>query len=47
MYNSPAWQEEMKKRDWTGILMTGDEYGNYIKTETSRIEGILKSVGLA
>ncbi len=23
----------MKKRDWTGILQTGDAFGAYIKTE--------------
>lgn len=47
MYNSAEWQEQMKKRDWMGILMTGDQYANYIKTETTRIEGILKRLGLA
>jgi putative tricarboxylic transport membrane protein len=47
MYNSAEWQEQMKKRDWTGILMTGDQYGNYIQSETTRIEGILKRLGLA
>lgn len=47
MYKSPAWQEEMKKRDWTGIYLAGDAYGAYIKDETTRIEGILKSLGLA
>ena len=47
MYKSPAWQEEMKKRDWTGIYLAGDQYGAYIKDETTRIEGILKSLGLA
>lgn len=47
LYKSPQWQDEMKKRDWTGILQTGDAFGAYIKTETARIETILKSLGLA
>jgi len=47
MYNSAEWQAELKKRDWTGILMTGDQYANYIKSETTRIEAILKRLGLA
>ena len=47
MYKSPAWQEEMNKRDWTGIYLAGDAYGAYIQQEMTRIEGILKSLGLA
>jgi putative tricarboxylic transport membrane protein len=47
MAKSAAWQEELKKRDWSGILLTGDSYSAYIKDETMRIEGILKSLGLA
>ena len=44
---SPAWQEELKKRDWTPILLTGDAFAKYVAEETKRIEGILKAVGLA
>jgi putative tricarboxylic transport membrane protein len=47
MGNSAAWKEECKKRDWTSILMTGDAYAKYLETETARIEGILKDLGLA
>jgi putative tricarboxylic transport membrane protein len=47
MAKSPEWQEELKKRDWTGILLTGDEFAKYIASETSRIGGILKHLGVA
>jgi putative tricarboxylic transport membrane protein len=47
MANSPSWKEELKKRDWTPILLTGDEYGKFIEAENSRIEAILKELGLA
>jgi putative tricarboxylic transport membrane protein len=47
LYKSKPWQDEMEKRDWTGILQTGDAFATYIKTETTRIEAILKSLGLA
>jgi putative tricarboxylic transport membrane protein len=47
LYKTPQWQDEMQKRDWTGILQTGDAFGAYIKTESTRIEAILKSLGLA
>jgi putative tricarboxylic transport membrane protein len=47
MAKSAAWQEELKKRDWTGIYLAGDEFGRYLQSETERIEGILKDLGLA
>ncbi len=47
MARSASWKEEMKKRDWTPILLTGDEFGKYIESETTRIEAILKDLGLA
>lgn len=47
MAKSPAWQEELKKRDWTGIYLAGEEFGRYLQSETERIEGILKDLGLA
>jgi putative tricarboxylic transport membrane protein len=47
MANSATWKEELKKRDWTPILLTGDEYGKFIEAETARIEAILKDLGLA
>ena len=47
MANSGSWKEELKKRDWTPILLTGDAYGKFIEAENSRIEAILKDLGLA
>jgi putative tricarboxylic transport membrane protein len=47
MVKSPAWQEELKKRDWTGIYQAGDEFAAYLKTENERIETILRDIGLA
>jgi putative tricarboxylic transport membrane protein len=47
MAKSQAWQDELKKRQWMGILLTGKEYEDYIKSENTRIEGVLKSLGLA
>jgi putative tricarboxylic transport membrane protein len=47
MAKSPAWQEELKKRDWNPILLTGDAFAKYVAEETKRIEGILKAIGLA
>ena len=47
MNASPAWNEQLKAKDWTGIFLAGDAYGKYIEQETVRIEGILKDLGLA
>jgi putative tricarboxylic transport membrane protein len=47
MANSPAWAEEVKKREWTPILLTGDAYARFLQEETARIEAILKDLGLA
>ncbi|MBM3547312.1 MAG: tripartite tricarboxylate transporter substrate binding protein [Alphaproteobacteria bacterium] len=47
MAASKAWQDELQKRDWMGILQTGKAYEDYIKSENTRIEAILKGLGLA
>lgn len=46
MAKSAEWQDQLKKRDWTSILQTGDAYAGYIESETKRIESILKGLGL-
>jgi putative tricarboxylic transport membrane protein len=47
MAGSPQWAEACQKRDWTQITLTGDAYKAYIESETTRIEAILKELGLA
>jgi putative tricarboxylic transport membrane protein len=47
MVKTRAWQEELKKRDWTGIYLGGDEFAKYVEAETARIGGILKELGVA
>jgi putative tricarboxylic transport membrane protein len=47
MVASQAWKDELQKRDWMGILLTGKPYEDYIKSENTRIEAILKDLGLA
>ena len=47
MAGSVAWSEEVKKRNWTSILLTGDDYAKFLAEDTARIEGILKDLGLA
>jgi len=47
MAATPQWQEELVKRDWTGILQTGDDFAKYTQAEFDRVGGILKTLGLA
>jgi putative tricarboxylic transport membrane protein len=47
MAASPQWAEACKQRDWTQITLAGDGYRDFITAESTRIEGILKDLGLA
>ncbi|MBX6424585.1 MAG: tripartite tricarboxylate transporter substrate binding protein [Variibacter sp.] len=47
MANSNAWKEELRKRDWTPILLTGDAYAKFIENENERVTSVLKDLGLA
>ena len=46
MAASPQWAEACKQRDWTQITLLGDQYKTFIDSESTRIEGILKELGL-
>jgi putative tricarboxylic transport membrane protein len=47
MTATPQWAEACKNRDWTPIALFGDEYKKFLDVESTRIEGILKELGLA
>ncbi len=47
MTEGPTWKSELVKKDWTPILLTGDDFGKYLDTEITRITGILVDLGLA
>jgi putative tricarboxylic transport membrane protein len=47
MAASASWKEQLQKRDWTPILLTGDAYAKYIEQENERVGAILKDLGLA
>lgn len=47
MTKSAAWAEECKNRQWTSIPLTGEAYETFLKEDITRIEGILKDLGLA
>ena len=47
MAATPQWAEACKAREWTPITLVGDQYRDFLETETTRIQGILKELGLA
>jgi putative tricarboxylic transport membrane protein len=47
MANSASWATELKNRNWTPILLTGDDFSKFLAEDTARIEAILKDLGLA
>jgi putative tricarboxylic transport membrane protein len=46
MVAGPTWKSELEKKDWTGIYLAGDAYGQFLMAEIERITGILKDIGL-
>lgn len=46
MAGSPEWKDICAKREWDQSLVVGDAYAKYIASETLRIEGVLKDLGL-
>ena len=47
MAESASWATELKNRNWTPILLTGDDFAKFLTEDTARIEAILKDLGLA
>ena len=47
MRETPTWREELAKHVWNDIYLPGDEFAEYLATETTRITEILVEVGLA
>lgn len=47
MVAGATWKAELAKKDWTGIYLSGDAYGQFLTAEIQRITGILKDLGLS
>ncbi len=43
---SPAWQETLKKQDWSDFWLAGDAYGKYVEEENKRLGDILAALAL-
>lgn len=47
MAKGPAWQAELKKKDWADAYLPGAEFGAFLDAEIARVTAILKEIGLA
>ncbi|MEF9943353.1 MAG: tripartite tricarboxylate transporter substrate-binding protein [Burkholderiaceae bacterium] len=44
---TPAWSITLEKNEWTPLLLTGAEFGQFVDAESARIGALLKEVGIA
>jgi len=46
MHDSPEWQQALETNGWTDFFKVGDEFGTFLNDEITRIEGVLRDIGL-
>ena len=46
MHDSEAWQTVLEEQGWTDSFVTGDEFTEYLQSESERVEGVLSGLGL-
>ncbi|MGO4328803.1 Bug family tripartite tricarboxylate transporter substrate binding protein [Cupriavidus sp. M-11] len=44
---TPVWKETLTKNDWTPFLLTGDEFGKFVDSESTRLGSTLRELGVA
>ena len=44
--DSAAWKDALDRNKWTDVWQTGEEFAEFIKEDTSRVEKLLKELGL-
>jgi putative tricarboxylic transport membrane protein len=46
MHDSQGWKDQLDQNGWSDFFQSGDEYKAFIDAEQTRVEGILKDIGL-
>lgn len=46
VHDSPQWKQIREKQGWTDFYRTGDEASKFIAEETTRVEALLKELGI-
>ena len=44
--DSAAWEDALERNKWTDVWLTGQEFAEFVKEDTSRVEKLLKELGL-
>ena len=46
LHDSPEWKAALEKNEWTDFFRTGDEFDSFLKSESTRVKGVLQDIGL-
>jgi putative tricarboxylic transport membrane protein len=46
MVKTPSWKAALEKRNWSDTYLPPQEFGDFLKDETKRVEGALKDAGV-
>jgi putative tricarboxylic transport membrane protein len=46
MHDSDAWKKVLVDQGWTDSFVTGADFGDYVKSESDRVKGVLGELGL-
>ncbi len=46
LHDSPQWKQMLEKNEWTDFFKTGDDFDSFLKTENTRVKGVLQDIGL-
>lgn len=46
LHDSAAWQATLEEKGWTDFFQAGDEFDTYLDGEITRVEGVLRDIGL-
>src|SRR3954447_9178038 len=46
MHDSDAWKQVLEDQGWTDSFVTGDDFSDYLKSESDRVQGVLSELGL-
>ena len=47
MHDSDAWKKVLADQGWTDAFVTGDQFGDFLTSESKRVAGVLGDLGLA
>lgn len=46
VHSSAAWEKQLESNGWDDTYLAGDEFDAFLKTENTRVSGVLKDIGL-